>query len=104
MRARDSGTNGWVYWFTTDPAATPSAATTNPNYTGTLGTFFIVKSVLTATITTIVSSFPVTYGTPDTVFNIAGMLRNKIIFERFSPAYNAQSDILVFSGTAVQVV
>ena len=48
MRARDSGTGGWVYWTTNDPTVTPSAATTSPNYTGTLSSTMIIFSYNTS--------------------------------------------------------
>lgn len=42
MRARDSGTAGYVYWTTTNPLGTP--ITTTPQYTGTLSATSIQRT------------------------------------------------------------
>ena len=120
MRARDSGTGSLVYWFTDNPTVTPSASTTVPNYTGTLGTFFIVRTFVRevatvvsrqggfvfqdfTTIPAVMPNFPPKVGN-GLVGNVLDSIRHTIVFQNFKQAFDARNDTLVFSGSAVQVV
>lgn len=122
MRARDSGTSGWVYWTANDPTLTPLASTTNPNYTGALSVFQIVFSYQSfqntgfgglvfqgyTTVTPFISGsrgdLPgwVNYGSDNvSVSNVSIKMKN-MVFNSFVPA-NTITDVLVFSGTNLQV-
>jgi hypothetical protein len=160
MRARDSGLGVLVYWFTQDPTATPSASITIPNYTGVLGAFTVVFSVLTCDdepteqtsggikvqnfvpIPNVMNRWPVAIGPQPTsdmganrlVWNVqnyttyetaqmpmfksfgsgsfingvwetgGSLQKNYFSVQSFKVAFNPETDSLVFSGTAVQVV
>lgn len=102
MRARDTGTAGWVYWLTVSPAASPASITTMPNYTGVLSSTMVVYSYRTS-IDTANGFIFITGGTADTFGN--GWTRAPItVALNFIPSFNISTDILVFSGSAVRVV
>lgn len=102
MRARDTGTAGWVYWLTVSPFATPTSIMTMPNYTGVLSSTMVVYNYRTS-IDAANGFITITGGTPDTFGN--GWARAPIVVAlNFIPAFNISTDILVFSGSAVRVV
>lgn len=101
MRARDSGTAGWVYWLTTIPDTPPTSVMTMPNFTGALSSTMVVYSYRTS-IDVANGFIFITGGTADPFGNgwRAGRvnvgLNIKIAFD--------MTDVLVFSGSQVRVV
>ena len=95
VRARDSGTGGWVYWNTTDATATPLSTDTTPNYTGALSNRQIINQYTVAVTETTTSS-----GLP--VKLISSTWRDRFKFPTMQLLCNS-SDVLVFSGSNVRV-
>lgn len=101
MRARDSGTVGWVYWLTTIPDTPPTPVMTMPNFTGALSSTMVVYSYRTSV--DVANGFIIiTGGTADT-FGNGWRVGRSIVGLNIRVAYDT-SDMLVFSGSQVRVV